>query len=249
MRTLPIIGLAILIAAIAATIALATPGSGTPGPLVARGTLDGNVKLKLRASSNTRDGAVASTDLAAKKVPATANIFGSGFAAAPQPAGGGGGTLPPVLRLPRGSADAAPRIVTFPKIVGKVNPIVRMAPYNGPGGDGVGPTDVSSWPGISGIVHAKNGMFLVGVFLTDARPKRPSPPRLDFTGKEQFDMLAPRIGQTFFIGDGKNRSYRVPSAATRLFLGFADGFLYRGAPGWYGNNAGSLSVTVEVTTE
>lgn len=189
-------------------------------------------------------GATGAIKSSQKKVPGTANIFGAGFVTNPQPAGGGGGTRPPMLRLPQGSA----RVVTFPEVAGKVNPIVRMAEYNGAGGDGVGPTDVSSWRGISGIVHTKNGMFLVGVFLTDARPRRPAPPRLDFTGKEQFDVLAPRIAQTFFVGDGKGRSYRVPAGATRLFLGFADGFLYRGAPGWYGNNAGSLSVTVEVTT-
>ena len=91
-----------------------------------------------------------------------------------------------------------------------------------------------------------NGMFLVGVFLGDSPPKRPAPQRLDFTETEQFDVIAPPIGQTFFIGDGKGRSYRVPRGATRLFVGFADGFFYQGAPGWYGNNAGQLRVTVAV---
>jgi hypothetical protein len=194
-------------------------------------------------------GAVASTGPARQPVPATANIFGAGYTTAPQPAGGGAGTLPPVWRLPRG----ATRFVTFPRVTGRVTPIVSgthgAAPYNGPGGDKAGPTDVSSWRGISGIVHRKNGMFLVGVFLTDAEPKRPAPPRLDFTDKERFVLLAPRIGQAFFVGDGKGRRYRVPAGATRLFLGFADGFLYQGNPGWYGNNAGSLNVTVKVTTK
>ena len=91
-----------------------------------------------------------------------------------------------------------------------------------------------------------NGMFLVGVFLTDSEPKGPAPPRIDFTETEQFRVLAPRIGQTFFIGHGKGRSYRVPPAATRLFVGFADGFFYQGAPGWYANNAGRLQVAVRV---
>ena len=98
-------------------------------------------------------GAAGADTASRQKVPATANIFGAGFAAAPQPAGGGGGTLPPVLRLPRGPA----RILTFPRVVGKVNPIVRMAKYNGPGGDGVGPTDVSSWHGISGSCTRRTG--------------------------------------------------------------------------------------------
>jgi hypothetical protein len=88
-------------------------------------------------------------------------------------------------------------------------------------------------------------MFLVGVFLTDSPPSKPAPPRLDFTTRE-FDLLAPRIGQTFLIGDGKGHKYRVPSGATRLFVGFADAFGYQGAPGWYENNAGNLTVTAAI---
>lgn len=47
----------------------------------------------------------------------------------------------------------------------------------------------------------------------------------------------------------QGRSYRVPSGATRLFLGFTDAFLYEGSPGWYGNNAGELDVTVTVDAD
>ena len=190
-------------------------------------------------------GAAATSTPGSKAVPAAANIFGAGLAAAPEPGGGGGGVTPTVWQLPRGAS----RVVTFPRITGRVTPIVGDAPYNGPGGDHAGVTDVMSYKGISGIVHTENGMFLVGVFLTGIRPPRPAPARLDFSdGKEVFSQLEPKIGQTFLIGDGKGRSFRVPSAATRLFVGFADAFLYRGAPGWYGNNAGQLRVTVAVGT-
>ena len=189
-------------------------------------------------------GASASTELAGKTVLGQANIFGAGRATAPEPGGGGGGVLPPGWRLPQGSA----RVVTFPRITGKVTPIVGDAPLNGPDGDHRGPTNIKSLKGISGIMDFTNGMFLVGVFLTDSAPKRPAPPRIDFTETERFDVLAPRIGQTFFIGNGKGRRYQVPPAATRLYVGFADGFFYQGAPGWYGNNAGRLRVTVEVTS-
>ena len=181
---------------------------------------------------------------AARKVPATANIFGAGTASAPEPGGGGGGVPPVVWRLLRGSN----RVVTFPKITGSVTPIAGEVRRNGADGDHRGPTSIKSYKGISGIMDFTNGMFLVGVFLTDSRPKRPAPPQYDFTDRERFHVLAPRIGQTFFVGDGRGRSYRVPAAATRLFLGFADGFFYQGAPGWYGNNAGSLSVTVDVAS-
>lgn len=89
-------------------------------------------------------------------------------------------------------------------------------------------------------------MFLVGVFVSDDEPADPAPERLDFTGEETFEELAPEIGQTFLIGDGQGRRFLVPAGATRLFLGFADAFLYEGAPGWYGNNAGWLEATVAV---
>lgn len=180
-----------------------------------------------------------------RDVPGQANIFGAGREVAPAPGGGGAGVLPPVWQLAAGSD----RVITFPSVGGQVNPIIMYPDnWNGPAGDLEGPTDVESFDGISGIVHRNNGMFLVGVFLADAPPSDPAPARLDFTDGEQFDVLAPKIGQTFLVGDGKGRSYRVPSKATRLFLGFADAYLFEGAPGWYGNNYGELKVTVELET-
>jgi hypothetical protein len=90
-------------------------------------------------------------------------------------------------------------------------------------------------------------MFLVGVFLGDGMPPTPEPSRLDFTNGMPADPLAPELGQTFLIGDGKGHKYTVPLEATRLYLGFADGYLYQGPPGWYDNNAGELKVTVDIT--
>jgi hypothetical protein len=173
-------------------------------------------------------------------VLATANIFGAGYSNAPAPGGGGAGTLPPGWRLAAGSN----RIVTFPRITGTVTPIENSAPNNGPEGNGEGPTNVESWQGISGIVHASNAMFLVGVFLGDAEPQLPAPSRLDFSENERFDSIAPALGQTFFIGDGVGRRFVVPQGATRLFVGFADAYFYVGKPGYYGNNAGYLEVVV-----
>lgn len=135
------------------------------------------------------------------------------------------------------------RTVTFPSVLGQVRP-VRAYDYNGPAGDRVGPTDITSARGISGIRHASNGLFLTGVFLADAPPST-APPRLDVT-KETVTLVSPQLGQTFFVGDGKGRSFRAPMGATRLFLGFADGADYRGAPGYYNNNDGELFVVVDV---
>jgi len=156
------------------------------------------------------------------------------------PGGGGAGVLPPVWDLPRGTATVA-----FACVVGSVNPIKVNDIWNGPSGNGGGPTDVESFDGIAGIVDRENAMFVTGVFLTAAEPRDPAPDRLDFTDKEHFDLLAPRVGQVFFIGDGVDHRYRVPKGATRLFVGFADAYFYAGRPGWYGNNAGQVELTVE----
>jgi len=186
---------------------------------------------------------------AARTVLATANIFGAGYSDAPGEAGGGAGTMPPGWRLPVGAG----RIVTFPSITGTVTPILGTSPYNGPEGtgpnNGIGPMDVDSWRGISGILDAKNGMFLVGVFVGDGEPAMPAPPRLDFTDRERFDTLAPLLGQTFFVGDGKGRRYVVPEGATRLYLGFAEAYYLQGRPGYYGNNDGRLEVVASGVLE
>ncbi|HEX4897742.1 MAG TPA: hypothetical protein VFV53_05220 [Candidatus Limnocylindrales bacterium] len=130
--------------------------------------------------------------------------------------------------------------------MGMVIPIREAVVSNGADGDHRGPTDIESFEGISGIVDATNGMFLTGVFLGDSIPFDPAPARLDFTDGEAFESLAPQIAQTFFVGDGAGKRFLVPEGASRLFLGFADAAGYRGDPGWYGNNAGYLDVTVQV---
>lgn len=179
-------------------------------------------------------------------VPATANIFAAGrnsnqlMAAAP--GGGGAGTLPPGWHLRPGSK----RVVTFPTVTGRVNFWTETAEWNGPAGDTIRDTDVESYQGISGLVHHRNGSFLVGVFLTKESPLNPAPPRLNFTGPAPSDVIAPEIGQVFLIGDGTNYRYTVPPAATRLFLGFVDGRLWQGSPGWYDNNSGKLKSSIAV---
>jgi hypothetical protein len=172
-------------------------------------------------------------------VPARANIFGAGQPTPPDPGGGGRGVPPREIRLPAGA-----RTVTFPAVRGRVNPVASEPRWHGPEGEVEARTDITSFGGISGIVH-RTGMFLTGVFVTDARPAPPAPPRLDFTARG-VSALAPRIGQTFLIGGGYGRRYRVPAGATRLYLGFADAFFYMGKPGWYDNNAGRVVATVRI---
>lgn len=176
-------------------------------------------------------------------VDGKANIFGAGKPSPPAPGGGGGGLLPPAVELP---SDAGV-VVTFTCTAGLTN-CCEGEPDTPARGDLVGPTDVSSYQGISGLTHDSNGMFLTGVFTGPDEPQDPAPEPLDFTedcaSSCAFESLAPELGQTFFIGSGGPAMYIAPTGATRLFLGFVDGYLYRGQPGWYDNNRGQLSVSV-----
>jgi hypothetical protein len=218
----------------------AAPGAMTQGSTMAASTTGST-------GSTSMEGPSCAGGLTA--VSAQANIFGAGSDFAPGPGGGGGGVLPPSVQLPEGTI-----VVTFPTATGKVTARMGSLPYTSPGGDGKGKTDITSYGGISGIVDGRHGMFLVGVFLTDDPPANLAPRRLDFTKREGFRTLAPQMGQTFFIGEGGDRTVTVPSGATRLFLGFADAYSsgesglkgnYQGRPGYYDNNDGHLCVAVE----
>jgi hypothetical protein len=178
------------------------------------------------------------------------NIFGAGKTSAPAPAGGGGGQLPPVFNF----AAVAGQVLTFSNISGTVNysPVSELSNVSG---DGRGPfgTNISSYGGISGIRNDKAFGFLVGVFLNDSEPTGSGPSALNFTNNTSFAELSPQLNQTFFIGDGLTGSgvgnrqrFLVPDQATRLFLGFADGWGIQGLPGAYGDNSGSLVANFEL---
>ena len=190
-------------------------------------------------------------------VPGPANIFGAGHAVAPAPAGGGGGVLPPSYSFDAGSG----KVLEFSSVTGIVWPIWPY--FCGPDGYDTFPTDISSYGGISGIVHLGSNpaamgtadqtgraLFLTGVFLDDNEPSvGQTPARLDFSyGADAFLTLAPEIGQTFFIGDGLTgtgsgsvQQFYVPETATRLFLGFADAGYFIGLPGAYGSGLDPFS--------
>jgi hypothetical protein len=153
--------------------------------------------------------------------------------------------LPPGWELSSGAGQ----LVRFKEITGGVAHLPGSSTA-GPEGRGVGETDVSSHQGISGIVHKENIMFLVGVFLTGDPPSDPSPERLDVTTRPSPGIITPEVGQVFFIGNGKSFKFRIPSGATRLYVGFADAcdpFRFVGPPGCYFNNSGVLTTTIEVT--
>ena len=183
-------------------------------------------------------------------VSAMANIFGAGLAA-PPPGPLGNGIVPPFTAITAGN------ILTFTSVTGSASfgGSIFCAPDGCPAGvDGNTGTNMNPQGGISGIIDDDGVFFLTGVFLTDSPPVAPPPPTLSFTGNQNFTDLSPQIGQVFFVGDGltnlaQTQIFQIPSGATRLFLGFADGNSFQGDPEFYQDNVGSLTAQFVVSPE
>ena len=86
--------------------------------------------------------------------------------------------------------------------------------------------------------------------FTNGSPTGSAPASFNYSGGLSQSSFSPLLDQVFFIGDGltgtgsgSTQSFAVPSTATELWLGFADAFAFGGAPGFYGDNPGSLSVS------
>jgi hypothetical protein len=158
------------------------------------------------------------------------------------------GVLPSEITLAPGGG-----IISFPKVVGKAS----CSSGEGTGADGGdcagGNTELTTAGKLSGIKHHQRTMFLVGVFVGAKLPAK-APAMLDFSDDAKgtkFAKLEPALGQVFFVGDGKpgepagdTHDFVIPKGATRLYLGYADGFSFQGTPGAYGDNKGGLSVTL-----
>jgi collagen type I/II/III/V/XI/XXIV/XXVII alpha len=141
---------------------------------------------------------------------------------------------------------------------------------------GASNTNITSNTGISGISFNLREFFLVGVFLTAAAPTPGTQPAsgafvspsggLDPDGRTNwFDPSTTfAIGQTFYIGDGKTgfcatagaacagatQVWNVPTNATALYLGFADGGSsgpFQGAFGAYNDNTGGFTVNINTS--
>lgn len=177
-------------------------------------------------------------------VNGNANIFGAGHSTPPAPEGGGAGTLPPSITLGVGN------VFTF-STTGSITYNSGGNYYGAEGAGFGGGSHYSSIGGISGIQHGTHRMFLIGVFTNGTEPSGGGPPVLDFTN-DSFASVSPLLNQTFFIGDGLTgrgsgsvQFFYVPSGATRLFLGFADG---NNLPGTYADNSGTVTVTANQFT-
>ena len=240
----------------------ATEPSASPAVVIVAASPSAEAAAGPRCATET-----VTAETGAIEVLATSNIFGAGHEYPNAPAGGGPGTLPPSIDLPPGDG----RVVTFPDVSGCVTPISHVMPngvgpadWNGPAGDGgeYGGTDITAYDGISGMYFADTGMFLTGVFLGVEEPARSThtstvaPDRLEYESVDSIaDRVTPELAQSFYVGDGRLpgtdtlREFVPPDGATRLFLGFVDGAMYKGKPGFYGNNDGELQVVVDVAAE
>ncbi|WP_338849501.1 PEP-CTERM sorting domain-containing protein [Massilia sp. W12] len=179
-------------------------------------------------------------------VDAKSNIFGAGLSVAPAPGGGGAGLLPAAYNF----TASAGNVLTFSSVSGQIG---CCGPNGGmAGADGARwRTLVPSFGGISGVNHSDRFMFMVGVFLSDAAPGATAPAVLNFSDANDFSQLAPQIGQTFFIGDGRNaqgqiQQFIAPSNASRLYLGFVDAYNFNAAPGYYADNVGALQANFQI---
>ena len=91
----------------------------------------------------------------------------------------------------------------------------------------------------------------MGVFLDNAEAIDPPPSTISWTESAvQQPVITAGLRQLMFVGDGLTgtgtgsaQSFAVPTAATRLFLGFVDG-LCSGSHGFYSDNSGSVSATI-----
>jgi len=191
-------------------------------------------------------------------IPGTADIFGAGQAQPPALTGNpgpgtGGGTLPPQVSF----AAAAGEVLTVPSVTGAVycdTTMLLTATPNGPCASNSSGTALDPVGPISGIVDSDSNDFLTGVFLGNAQPTGAPPASLDFSSAANgadYTMLSPRLGQTFFVGNGRTSSGAlhqiiVPAGATRLFLGIADGSYFEGDPGYYDDDGGAYQASVDL---
>jgi hypothetical protein len=196
--------------------------------------------------------AAAQLSLVGQSVNATADIFAAGLATVPS-FPGGGGSLPLFVDLGGGLAG---RSLSFANVTGSTRCAVPNG-FSGPDGSSActSITDITGYGGISGIRAFGRTSFLVGLFLDANAPSGAT--ALTYGGPSglSYDLAsyAPTLGQLFFVGDGltaggATQQFVVPTAATRLYVGFVDGWAVQGAPGYFGDNSGRIVLDLAVAS-
>ena len=182
-------------------------------------------------------------------VAGTSNIWGAGLGSAPT-----GSILPPSISFDPGSVSSISFSSTGTVTFG-TGYAMNMADGQSAGFTGTN-IDGYAGGGISGIRFDGRQLFLVGVFLGNGPASGTSaPPKLAYDDGSALGLLfSPELAQVFFIGDGlgagsAQQTFIVPTGASRMFWGFADGAPQFGSPSasispnGYADNRGSLDVT------
>ncbi|HWJ82062.1 MAG TPA: hypothetical protein VNS55_07490 [Nocardioides sp.] len=175
------------------------------------------------------------------RVPATSDVY---LAGTDEVELGDPGTEP--IRVDVDGAGT----VSFENVDGKLAACGGCEPEDVDGGNvSFGSTALDAVNGIAGVQHDERTLFLVGVFVGSDPPVRTDV--VDLTDADSEARQHPALGQPFFVGDGlapngDQQEVTVPDGAQRLYLGFADGFSFAGAPGAYGDNSGTVSLDVHV---
>lgn len=171
------------------------------------------------------------------------------------PTGGGDGFNPFEISFTAGSGLE----LTFSSVVGDThccngNPN-GSGSANPDGFGGLPATNVSASGGISGI-SSPGTLFLMGVFADSSVGFGIAPATLNYNGglSTSDSVFSPSLNQSFFIGDGltgagfgATQVFQVPDFADRLFLGFADAAGFSGAPNFFADNTGGLTVAGNIT--
>jgi hypothetical protein len=202
----------------------------------------------LAVSSAPSRAAYGQTAVHTVTVEGASNVFAAGVGGVKA---NGGGKKPAIVPF----QPFKKQVLWFTSVLGKVSCCGGGNTFNGAEGgtNAGGSTDIQSSGGISGIIDHNRTMFLVGVFLGYPGPTPPGPERKDVTYDRGKSDVYPKLDQTFYIGNGKllgSGSYQrihVPDGANRLVLGFADGFSFHGAPGYYDDDLGELTVKFRLT--
>lgn len=124
--------------------------------------------------------------------------------------------------------------------------------------DGIGNSAGEIISGINGLssITTPNAGFLAGVFTDGTDSESATALNYDTGGNASTSAAtySTTLDQVFFIGDGltgdgsgATQIFYVPTGATELVLGLADGCGYNNSPSCYSDNIGSFTVDYTVT--
>jgi len=227
---------------------LQSRGTGVPtvwASILGRATKD------VEVSAIAARGRVVSTDVQADSCPWLAGMPNGATVAAT----GGNSTA---STAPGQSPAAVTGLPIIPGTVLSFRQATGTTTYtSGGSGSGTqfGPDGNTDWIVAQASTNGINTTYaplnsLVGIFLNDNAPNSTGvQSTLDFSteNSRDFQTLAPKLKQVFFIGDGINSSnelqqFTIPAGTTRFYFGIMD------EKGWWWDNVGTINITTVDST-